>query len=148
MLLQQLPCKLDDGILGLQGVGISYGDIIVGLYAELGALFVAVVHRTCGEADTPPACGSSALKGIDKSACKLFVPSGSLDSYKVADQWKDFFLIEEINTTGITSMQETKPESSEYTTTYDLNGRKTVGLQRGMNIVRLKNGETRKVVVK
>ena len=67
---------------------------------------------------------------------------------KVADQWKDFFLIEEINTTGITSMQETKPESSEYTNTYDLNGRKTVGIQRGMNIVRLKNGETRKVVVK
>ena len=125
---------------------LSMGGNVTSIGKE--AFFCQRMTKFVSLSVTPPACGSSALQGIDKSACKLFVPSGSLDSYKVADQWKDFFLIEEINTTGITSMQETKPESSEYTTTYDLNGRKTVGLQRGMNIVRLKNGETRKVVVK
>ena len=32
--------------------------------------------------------------------------------------------------------------------TYDINGKKTTGLQRGLNIVKLKNGAVRKVVIK
>lgn len=42
----------------------------------------------------PPVCGSKALYDINKEKCTLYVKSNSIDKYKVADQWKDFFHIE------------------------------------------------------
>ena len=43
---------------------------------------------TC-EAATPPYCGSYVFNGVDKSI-PLYVPAGSVATYKAADQWKDF----------------------------------------------------------
>ena len=42
------------------------------------------------EAVTPPTCGQDVFGGIDKSTCKLYVPSESVEAYKAADKWKDF----------------------------------------------------------
>jgi len=44
---------------------------------------------------TPPACESQALDDINKWQCKLFVPTGSIAAYQSADQWKEFFFVEE-----------------------------------------------------
>ena len=41
-------------------------------------------------ASTPPTCGENAFEGINKSTCTIYVPAGSVDAYKAADQWKDF----------------------------------------------------------
>ena len=41
----------------------------------------------------PPVCGEQALADINKFYCILHVPSAALDSYKNADQWRDFFNI-------------------------------------------------------
>ena len=41
----------------------------------------------------PPRCGPQALDDINKWTCKLYVPDASLDAYKAADQWKEFFFI-------------------------------------------------------
>jgi len=49
-------------------------------------------------AQTPPAITSDAVTGIDKSTCKVLVPVGSLNAYKAAQGWKDFFSIEEFDT--------------------------------------------------
>jgi len=49
-------------------------------------------------AQTPPTLTSDAITGIDKSTCKVLVPVGSLNAYKVAQGWKDFFSIEEFDT--------------------------------------------------
>ena len=46
-------------------------------------------------AGTPPTCGSQALDDINKWTCKLIVPQGYLEAYQSADQWKEFFFIEE-----------------------------------------------------
>ena len=54
---------------------------------------------TC-EAVTPPTCGDNVFNTTDKKACKLYVPSGSVDSYKTANVWKEFFNIE----TGINAI--------------------------------------------
>ena len=45
----------------------------------------------------PPTCGASALADIDKWSCTLYIPEGTLSAYTAADQWKDFFFIEENN---------------------------------------------------
>lgn len=41
----------------------------------------------------PPTCGSQALDDINKWECVLHVPAESLDAYKAAPQWKEFFFI-------------------------------------------------------
>lgn len=60
------------------------------------------ITQISSEAVVPPTCGINALNGINKSKCKLIVPKNSLDAYKQAYQWEDFFLIEG-STTGITN---------------------------------------------
>ena len=54
----------------------------------------ALVQIT-SRAKRAPACGSQALEDINKWECKLNVPKGYLSVYQEADQWKDFFYMEE-----------------------------------------------------
>ena len=94
----------------------------------------------------PPVCGNSALDGIDTSNCTLFVPEGTESLYKAADQWKEFFFIEEI--TGIDTPRADDGKDTTYDI-YDMSGRTvrkaattTDGLKPGLYII---NG--RKVLV-
>ena len=59
------------------------------------------ITQISSEAVVPPTCGINALDDINKWNCKLFVPKASIDAYKQAPQWKEFFFIE--STTGITN---------------------------------------------
>ena len=43
--------------------------------------------------EVPPVCGSQALDDINKWTCKLYVPDNTIDVYKAAEQWKEFFFI-------------------------------------------------------
>ncbi len=43
----------------------------------------------------PPTCGANALDDINKWTCKLHVPEGTKSQYAAADQWKDFFFVED-----------------------------------------------------
>ena len=45
----------------------------------------------------PPVCGSQALDDINKWECTLVVPAESSDEYMAADQWKEFFFVNENN---------------------------------------------------
>ena len=64
------------------------------------ALSCSSVIEIDSKAQTPPVCGTQALGSINKSECKLFVPDNCLAAYQVADQWKDFTLMEEGAGTG------------------------------------------------
>ena len=44
----------------------------------------------------PPTCGTGVFSYVDKQTCALFVPRGSLEDYKAAPVWKEFFSIEEM----------------------------------------------------
>ncbi len=98
-------------------------------------------------ATTPPACEAGAFMGVDKLSVTLKIPHGTTDAYAAAIGWCDFFNIEEddfasaINT--VEMEDNAKPESI-----YSLDGRKLPALQKGMNIVRMSNGKTKKVLVK
>lgn len=50
------------------------------------------------EAVNPPALGSTAFQNTDCSKATLYVPAGSEEAYKAADQWKEFATIAEIGT--------------------------------------------------
>ena len=60
------------------------------------------ITQISSEAVVPPTCGINALDDINKWNCKLFVPKASIDAYKQAPQWEEFFFID--STTGITNI--------------------------------------------
>ena len=66
------------------------------------------------EATTPPLCGNLGNSGIS-----LYVPAGSVDAYKAADEWKKFTNIKAIPATGV---NEATAEKSEVKKIIDRNG--------------------------
>ena len=87
------------GCTNLQKVHIGDSVKTIGEYAFNNCTSITQISS---EAVVPPTCELGVFDGINKSKCKLIVPKNSLDAYKQADQWKDFFLIEG-STTGITN---------------------------------------------
>ena len=53
------------------------------------------VTKVISRAPTPPTCGSQALDDLSKWECQLEVPKGMAAAYQEADQWKEFFFVEE-----------------------------------------------------
>ncbi len=55
----------------------------------------ASVVQIVSKAKTPPTCGTQALDDINKWTCNVFVPKGCLSAYQAAEQWKEFFFLQE-----------------------------------------------------
>ena len=96
----------------------------------------------------PPVCESQALNGINKWNCKLYIPTGAASAYQNADQWKEFFFVEEGDPTPIERIEADAEKEAEIIGIYDLNGTKKQSMQRGLNIIRMSNGTTRKIAIK
>lgn len=58
------------------------------------------VTAIISKAQAPPTCDSQALDDINKWTCSLTVPKGCKNSYAAADQWKEFFFVEEGDGSG------------------------------------------------
>ena len=82
----------------LQKVNIGNSVKTIGISAFNNCTSITQISS---EAVEPPTCDSYVFDGINKSKCKLIVPKNSLDAYKQAPQWKEFFFID--STTGITN---------------------------------------------
>ena len=78
---------------------------------------------------------------VDLNKCKLKVPEASIEDYKTATVWKDFFSIE----SGINNVQA---DGSVVTDFYTIDGQHRYSARKGLNIMRTKDGQTRKVVVR
>ena len=128
------------GCSGLTSITIPNSVTSIGEMAFYGCYGLTSI--TC-LAPNPPSCeGQYVFNGVDKSACILMVPEPSIDLYKAAYQWKDFSIIE---ATGIQELRNGEIEVVKY---YDLNGNQSSQPRKGLNIVRMSNGKTKKVMVK
>ena len=78
---------------------VSFGKGLESIGADVFYDCVNVMQISC-DAELPPSCSTNLFDPINKWECKLFVPKNSIDAYKKADGWKEFFLIEG-TTTGI-----------------------------------------------
>ncbi|MDE7165691.1 MAG: hypothetical protein K2O17_01540, partial [Bacteroidaceae bacterium] len=80
------------------------------------------------------------------SSATLHVPAASLEAYSTIKPWSNFGQIVVIDEgDGIEQL------TSEYftnSTVYDLNGRRTAKMQKGINLLRSTDGRVRKVLRK
>ena len=73
----------------------SFGSNVESIGAEA---FSDCVNMTelISSASIPPICGTQALDDINKWSCVLKVPQNYKTAYQTADQWKEFFFIEDV----------------------------------------------------
>ena len=74
----------------------------------------------------------------------LYVPEASLNSYKTTSPWSDFGTILAIKSSGIET--NTVGTSATVDAIYNLEGKRNGGIKSGMNILRMSNGTTRKIM--
>ena len=92
--------------------------------------------------DIPPTCGQKVFSGVNKQLCYLYVPAMSIDLYKAAYTWNEFFNV------GETSVMNLKAcENAIDGMWFDLNGRQMESSKPGLNILRTKNGKAIKVFI-
>ena len=75
--------------------GFAFGSNMESIGAEAFSDCTSLTSIT-SHAAVPPTCGTQALDDINKWNCSLRVPSGYAADYQAADQWKDFFFIEDV----------------------------------------------------
>ena len=94
--------------------------------------------------DRPLPVPDNTFDGVDTKKVRLHVPNGTKDAYKSAKVWKDFIVMEFSKETAVEGIAaDNRP-----TAIYDLGGRRQEQMRSGVNIVRMADGTTRKVVRK
>ena len=86
------------GCSSLTSISLPETLDFVGWGAFSGCSNLQEIHS---QAITPPTCGGGCFGGVDQTTCTLYVPKGTLEAYKAADEWKDFVNIVEEEYTGI-----------------------------------------------
>lgn len=85
------------------------------------------------------------------SNATLHVPEGSLDAYRNAEWWMYFGNIVALTDSDPTPTAIISPKAHRQpaiTDRYDLNGRRIAQPQRGLNILRMSDGTTKKVIIR
>ena len=90
-------------------------------------------------------CNTDAFNNFDSFTCTLHVPTGCKEAYASTKPWSNFTNIVEEDLSGIKEMEMKIQDIDAY---YNLNGQRITQLQRGINIVRYKDGTSRKMLVK
>ena len=96
-------------------------------------------------ATVPPTLFKNAFSSIVYENAILYVPAESINSYKTAEGWKDFLNIVAISGTTGVSMIDSNNVVAGY---YDLSGKRIEEPQKGLNIIKYTNGQTKKLFIK
>ena len=96
---------------------------------------------TC-EIETPINGDFFVFTPIDQAT--LYVMEASLDAYQTTSPWSGFGTIQPITSTGINYNTANKEVTID--AVYDLDGKRSNGTSRGLNIIRMSDGTTRKVM--
>jgi hypothetical protein len=93
-----------------------------------------------------PTTASNAFEGSPNSSGTLLVDDNSATAYKAATPWRQFGTIMGFNeAAGVKAIWANEDGNAQI---FSLDGKPLNELQNGVNIVRMSNGQVRKVVVK
>ena len=102
----------------------------------------SALEEVTSNALTPPTCGGGGVFSfVNTKDCKLIVPDASVEDYKSAFVWKDFFNI----VSGVNDVQAEKDIITDY---YTIDGLHSSSARKSLNIIRTKDGQIRKVIVR
>ena len=101
----------------------------------------SIKTMTC---EIPTAIKGYFFSGTPIEQATLYVPESSLDSYKATSPWSSFGTILPISTTGIGEIATDGEACID--AIYNLEGKRGNGISRGLNIIRMSDGTTRKVL--
>ncbi len=129
---------------------INLGSVIIGnsMMSIEDEAFANCVNLTeiISLNSTPPYCEENVFDGVNTSKCVLKVPLGTKETYSITAVWKEFCNIVEIDAASIHDI------ATDYNAVevvrYDIHGRKLSESTNGINIVKMSNGTTHKVIVK
>ena len=82
--------------------------------------------------------------GTPINEATLYVPETSLSSYTTTDPWQSFGTILPIESSGIES--NTIGTVADVEAVYGLDGKRCDSMKSGINIIRISDGTTRKIV--
>lgn len=129
------------GCRGLTSITIPNSVMTIGNGAFSGWDLPVVISKI----DYPFTIGAMTFSDDTFFNATLYVPFGTINIYKRIDGWKKFVCIQEGEPSGISNVEtERAKEKRRYT----LNGRAVKGSHKGINIIQMNNGTTKKVVVK
>ena len=138
--VESVPSYLCNGLTGLTSLTIPASVTTIGDSAFRNCTKLTSVTNL---AETPQEIQPSVFENVDKTACKLFVLSQSLEKYKAAAVWKDFLV--EAGVEGVEADAEAKTVEGYY----NLQGVRIDNPERGqVSIVRYADGTAKKVVIK
>ena len=101
-------------------------------------------------AEKVPQCHWSSFSGANLKHATLHVPAASLETYRNAVSWNNFGSIvaltdEDPKPTGIQGINNGVITAKRY---YSIDGKQTTIPQRGLNIIKMIDGTTKKVIMK
>lgn len=126
--------------------GLSY-VIIGGGVTNLGdqALYCNNLTSVESHIQVPFEISSNVFSMNTIMNASLYIPKGTIDKYKSTEGWKDFVFIEELSSE--TGMQSIGYENEIYDI-HSLLGNKLTRLSKGINIIKMKDGTVKKVLIK
>jgi hypothetical protein len=129
------------GCCGLTSVTIPNNVTKIGDSAFNGCDLPEVISKI----ENPFYLDASTFSNNTYNNATLYVPVGTIEKYKATEGWKKFASIEEGPTSDINSIDI---DSSNKIKRYGIDGRIVTNSRKGINIIQMNNGKTRKVVVK
>ncbi len=117
------------------------------------ALIDSAAFYNCGlrvvqsQNEIPPTCSVGAFGGDDSNnsySALLLIPTGSMVDYALADEWCNFTKVQEIAGIKEVEIDNNVVESARY----DIHGRLLNEPAKGLNIIKMSDGTTRKEVLK
>lgn len=132
---------------GLSSVTIPKGVTSIGSYAFDNCKNLATIVSFIEEPSSVP-CYYGAFDSFTLNNATLYVPLGTTEKYKAAEYWKNFVWIEEGMPAGIKLPANEENVESAGVLRYAPDGRRLAEPKRGLNIMKMPDGKTKKVIVR
>ena len=144
--------SIEEGTLGIAGCAFSDCDGLASISIPKTVVSIGkLIFQSCSNmkdvycyAEDLPETEAMAFVGSYVKNAILHVPARSVVAYKAAEPWNQFKEIVAIENTGISpvSYGDTVKE------VYSINGERKLSLNKGINIIKYKDGTAKKVFIK